>query len=94
MFESAGEVCSLAEKILASRGIKIHTNVKIENLVSNGETATATLSNGEKIETERVLVATGRRPNTANIGLETIGLSVDRGVVVLRRAFSRRPSHP
>ena len=76
-----GQIAAAMNKILASRGIKIHTNVKIENLVSDGERATATLSNGERIETERVLVATGRRPNTANIGLETVGLSVDRGFI-------------
>lgn len=76
-----GQIAAAMAKILAARGIKIHTNVKIENLVSNGETATATLGNGQTIQTERVLVATGRRPNTASIGLETIGLSVDRGFV-------------
>jgi dihydrolipoamide dehydrogenase len=75
------QIGAAMNKILSSRGIKIHTVVKIDSLTSNGESATATLNTGEKIETERVLVATGRRPNTANIGLDTVGLSVDRGFV-------------
>jgi dihydrolipoamide dehydrogenase len=41
----------------------------------------AKLENGETIATDRVLVATGLRPNTAEIGLDTVGLTTDRGFV-------------
>jgi pyruvate/2-oxoglutarate dehydrogenase complex dihydrolipoamide dehydrogenase (E3) component len=34
----------------------------------------ATLANSTTVEADEVLVATGRRPNTANLGLESIGL--------------------
>ncbi len=76
-----GQVAQLLKKILASRGIKVFTGVKIESLTLGGSGAVAKLGNGESIETERVLVATGRRPNTAEIGLETIGLATERGFV-------------
>ena len=76
-----GQVAQLLAKILTARGIKIFTGVKIESLTLDGAGAIARLGNGESIDAERVLVATGRRPNTAEIGLDTIGLSSDRGFV-------------
>lgn len=76
-----GQVAQLLKKILTARGIKVFAGVKIESLTLGGSGAVAKLGNGERIETERVLVATGRRPNTAEIGLETIGLASERGFV-------------
>ena len=76
-----GQVAQLLKKILSARGIKVFTGVKIESLTLGGSGALAKLGNGESIDAERVLVATGRRPNTAEIGLETIGLATERGFV-------------
>jgi dihydrolipoamide dehydrogenase len=75
------QVAQLLTKVLAKRGVKIFTGIKIESLTLGGLGAIAKLGNGESIDTERVLVATGRRPNTSEIGLDTIGLSTDRGFV-------------
>ena len=75
------QIAQLLTKILTKRGVKIFTGVKIESLTLGGSGAIAKLGNGESIDTERVLVATGRRPNTAEIGLETISLSTDRGFI-------------
>ena len=43
----------------------------------------ATLSNGkdEEVEAEKLLVAVGRAPNTANIGLENTKVELDRGFI-------------
>lgn len=76
-----GQVAQLLAKILGSRGVKVFAGVKIESLTLGGAGAIAKLGNGESIDTERVLVATGRRPNTADIGLDTIGLATDRGFI-------------
>ena len=38
------------------------------------DSAVLTLSDGSKVEADEVLAATGRRPRTADIGLETVGL--------------------
>jgi dihydrolipoamide dehydrogenase len=40
-----------------------------------GGTVHVTLEDGETIDAEEVLVATGRKPNTADLGLESIGLT-------------------
>jgi dihydrolipoamide dehydrogenase len=75
------QIAQTLTKILAARGIKIFTGVKIQNLTAGGESARATLSNGDTIDADRVLVATGRSPNTAEVGLQSVGISTDRGFV-------------
>ncbi|MCL5270053.1 MAG: FAD-dependent oxidoreductase, partial [bacterium] len=67
--------------IFKKRGIACHVATKVEDLKIDGGTARVTLGGGQTVETDRVLVATGRRPNTAEIGLETVGLTTDRGFI-------------
>ena len=52
------------------------------------------LSDGEAIEADQVLVATGRRPNTKGLGLESAGVALDAvgAVVVDRVSTSNIPS--
>jgi dihydrolipoamide dehydrogenase len=75
------QIAALLTKIFTARRIKIFTGVKIDNLTIDGQTATATLNDGKTIQADRVLVATGRKPNTVEVGLQSVGLSADRGFV-------------
>ncbi len=76
-----GQIAELLTKIFKRRGIQIHVATKIENLTIIGQTAQAKLNGGVVLEADRVLVATGRRPNTADVGLTGVGLTADRGFV-------------
>lgn len=69
------------ESVFAKRGMKIHTGVKVENIEAKNGGVEATISGNQTLSVDKVLVATGRRPNTQNIGLETVGLTTDRGFV-------------
>ena len=63
--------------ILRSEGIAIHTNVNTLSFErTGGEIAVGT--NDGPILASHVLVATGRRPNTDDLGLETAGVEVDK----------------
>lgn len=75
--ESLGEPL---QKAFTKRGIQCFTGTKVDTLTA-GDTVKAVLSNGQTIEADRVLLSIGRRPNTADIGLETVGLTTDRGFV-------------
>jgi dihydrolipoamide dehydrogenase len=75
------QVADALEKIFTKRGIKCYTGVKIEELTTTSTGIKARLSNGQTVEAEKALVATGRRPNTADMGLETVGITPDRGFV-------------
>jgi dihydrolipoamide dehydrogenase len=69
-------------------GIVVHTEATVENIKRPGDdaplTATVKLNNSERVEIvgDEVLVATGRRAATADLGLETIGLTAGRYLVV------------
>lgn len=65
----------------SKRGIGIQTGVKVDNLEVTGNVVKASISNGQTLEVDKVLVATGRRPNTSDLGLDKIGLETDRGFI-------------
>jgi dihydrolipoamide dehydrogenase len=66
---------------LGKRGIGIHTNTRVTRVSrsSAGFVVTMTTPDGARqVETEKVLVAVGRVPNTEGLGLETVGLKPTR----------------
>jgi dihydrolipoamide dehydrogenase len=65
----------------AKRGMKIFTGVKVEDLKLSGGVVEAVITGNKPMQFDRVLVATGRRPVTQDIGLESIGLQTDRGFI-------------
>jgi len=69
------------QKIFERRGIRCYTDTKVADLAEAAGALKAVLSSGQTLEVDRVLVATGRRPNTENIGLETVGLTTDGGFI-------------
>ncbi len=76
----AGEL--LAEAFRAD-GIDVRTGVGIEKVEPG---IRVHLSDGSEVEGERLLVATGRRPNTEGLGLEELGVEITpRGVRVDER---------
>ena len=72
--------CRTATRIF-KHGVQSHVADEDQSLALTGQTAQAKLSNGTTLEADRVLVATGRRPNTAEVGLSSVGLTADRGFV-------------
>jgi len=68
-------------QVFTQRGIRIQTSAKVEDLAVKASAITARVSGGQVIEVDKVLVATGRRPNTADLGLDRVGLATDRGFV-------------
>ncbi|MET8508678.1 NAD(P)/FAD-dependent oxidoreductase [Streptomyces sp. NPDC004787] len=69
----AGEHVAAA---LAERGADIRTGTSVSAVVRDGSSGpvTVVLDGGDHVEGDEVLFATGRRPRTEDIGLETIGL--------------------
>ena len=66
----------LVKNALEKEGIRVLTNTGIRTVAKNGENAVSvTLDSGDTIESERLLVATGRRPALDGLGLEDLGLS-------------------
>jgi pyruvate/2-oxoglutarate dehydrogenase complex dihydrolipoamide dehydrogenase (E3) component len=68
-----GEQLSAA---FAKRGISIRTKVNVTRVNRSGTNAPIEiqLDDGTTVDTDQLLVAVGRKPNTRDIGLETVGL--------------------
>lgn len=58
-------------------GIDLRTHTNIERLDRKGDQVDVTLVGGEVISADAALFAIGRRPATAGLGLETVGVAVD-----------------
>lgn len=77
------EVADNLKKNLVKQGINIYTGVKVEDIKKSGKTVSATIAGDEKISWsgDTCLVSVGVIPNTDNIGLEKVGINMDRGFV-------------
>ena len=83
-----GEIAKLAHRIFEKQGIEFRVNAWVEKAVRKGEGCEVVCKGAEPIQCDRVLVSTGRVPNTKNIGLETLGIQTDkRGSILVDDNF-------
>src|SRR5262249_33678724 len=79
------EISKELKRIFTKKGIEVYTKAKLESakVTGSGVDVTFQTEKGEirKYTVEKMLIATGRGPNTANIGLDKIGVTTDRGFV-------------
>jgi dihydrolipoamide dehydrogenase len=80
------EIAAFARKAFEKQGIKIHTGTKVTKLDKKGDSVVATLDDGkgktQTVEAERVISAVGVVGNVEGLGLEKIGVKIERGVIV------------
>jgi dihydrolipoamide dehydrogenase len=69
------------ERAFRRRGINYKLGIRFQSVTQNDQGVVVTLENGETIEAELLLVAVGRGPATAGLGLEEAGIAIDRGFV-------------
>jgi pyruvate/2-oxoglutarate dehydrogenase complex dihydrolipoamide dehydrogenase (E3) component len=75
----AGE---LAQEALQADGVSIRTGCTAARARRAGDGAVVTLDDGTDVATDVVILAAGRRPATAGLGLETVGITLDdRGAI-------------
>ena len=74
---------ALAESMAAS-GIKLHPRAGPRAIKSFGESYQVELENGTMVESDLVFFATGRAPNTENLGLQAAGVATaPNGAVIV-----------
>jgi dihydrolipoamide dehydrogenase len=77
------EVATAARKELKKQGIKFVLGQFVKETRVEGNVAVAELADGTLIESDRILVALGIRPNTDGVGLDDLGVAMERGFVVV-----------
>ncbi|MCJ1247699.1 dihydrolipoamide dehydrogenase precursor [Trapelia coarctata] len=93
------EISKLTQRILTKQGMKFKLNTKVLSGDSSGEgvkleVEAAKGGKKETLDADVVLVAIGRRPYTAGLGLENIGLEVDeKGRLVIDQEYRTKLPH-
>ncbi|MGI5460419.1 dihydrolipoyl dehydrogenase family protein [Streptomyces sp. CA-249302] len=67
----AGEFVAEA---LTEAGADVRTGTSVESVTRENGTVVVVTDSGDRIEADEILFATGRRPRTADIGLDAVGL--------------------
>ena len=86
------EVAKTLQRTLGKQGLKFRLGTKVTSATASdaGVSLTVEPSAGgtaETLECDVVLVAIGRRPYTAGLGLEAVGIALDRGRVPIDAHF-------
>jgi len=76
---------------LRERGVDVRTGVEVRHAARDGGQVRLTLADGEELTGDELLVAAGRRPRTAGLGLEALGL--EAGEPVPTDEHLRVPGH-
>ena len=63
---------------MQKKGIDIKFNSNISEIKKNDDRLIATLENDEQLEAGQIMYATGRKPMTENLGLEKVGIELDK----------------
>jgi dihydrolipoamide dehydrogenase len=81
------EIAGLARKALEKQGIKILTGAKVTKLDKKADSVTAAIDDGKgatsSLTVERVISAVGVVGNTENLGLEKLGVKIERSTIVI-----------
>ncbi len=85
------EIAAFARKRFERQGIKIFTGAKVTKLDRKADSVTATIEDGKTSQTltvERVISAVGVVGNVENLGLDKLGVKIERGTIAVD-AFNR-----
>jgi dihydrolipoamide dehydrogenase len=79
------EITKLLESSLKKQGVEILTNAKVESVGVTSDVALriSTKEGAKELNGEFALMAVGVQGNVENLGLESLGVKVDRGAIIV-----------
>ena len=79
-----GEMAKLAHRTFEKQGLNFKTGMWVESAKIDGDRCVVQCKDQEPMHADRVLICTGRSPNTSQIGLENAGVATDaRGFITV-----------
>ena len=97
--QDEAEVAAELAKLFAKRGITVHAGAAVDvanvSVTGKGVKAKITRSDGqaEELSADVLLVAIGRQALTANLGLEALGVTMNRGFIEVDAEYRTRAPH-
>jgi dihydrolipoamide dehydrogenase len=87
------EIAKETQRILTKQGLEFRLGTRVTGARREGDGCIVEIDGTDPVHCDRVLVAVGRKPNTENLGLESVGITVDeRGRIPVGEAY--RTSSP
>jgi glutathione reductase (NADPH) len=83
------EVRSHLRGEMEARGIKVITGQLVKAIEQRDDRYAATLSDGRRLDADRVMFAVGRKPNIANLGIERAGVTTAHNGGIAVDRYSR-----
>ena len=83
------DAAAVLEDVLTRRGMKVLSKSRMESVTRDGDSVTVTLTDGQTVVGSHVILALGSVPNTADLGLEEAGVTLDEGGFVTVDRVSR-----
>jgi len=71
------EIAKQARRIFEKRGLQFRLGARVKRVAVDGQKCIVECEEGDPLDADRVLVATGRLPCTDGLGLEAIGVETD-----------------
>ncbi|MUM31314.1 dihydrolipoyl dehydrogenase [Mycolicibacterium sp. CBMA 361] len=75
-------ISAYLERLFRRRKITAKTGARVTDVISADDAVRVTLESGDELSADVLLVAVGRAPRTADLGLAEAGVAVDGGFVV------------
>src|SRR6478752_1844989 len=82
------EIIQLVARKLKKLGVEVMTGAKAKSWTEASGRAAVTVESGGRdvtLEADKVLVAVGRRPNSEGLGLEQVGVQIEKGFIPVDR---------
>ena len=78
------DISAQIEAVFEKEGIRLRLGTKVGSVSKGGNGVLVQLEGGDQIGGSHLLVATGRRPNTDDLGCEAAGIELDKhGFIVI-----------
>jgi len=85
------DVAAFMEASLRAEGIALHTGTKVVRIAVEDGAKVCIAEDGSRHSADEILVATGRRANVEGLGLDVVGVRVDKGVQVDKKLRTTAP---
>lgn len=81
------ELARRLEAVLKRKGIKVLTSKKVAAIEQTSTGLKVMIEGSTALEADRVLIGVGRKPNIEGIGVEEVGITLERGAIVTDSAM-------
>ena len=88
------EIAKEAQKLFKRQGLTFKTGSRVTSASAKGDVCTVEIDGSDPLQCDRVLLSTGRLPNTDGLGLEHLGIELDpRGRIPVDARYRTSRDH-